>query len=262
MLRDRSMSLYCNMGRCRDLYFSCDRQGSEVNQWYICTRELEHTYMEFVVPTDRYQINGRRLDSGESLILRDWNVVSFGQHPDTASKGDPRHDYRKHAPDDATCADHVSISSYTGFFFRHMAAKERPSEGLYRFYDVQHVLGKGAYATVVKALHRMEGNWYAIKMFSGDRLRELLSVGNVSSRRAEKRMRSTAQHLQHEVAILNTLEHRYICQLKEAFFEGYSVSTCIHSGWSSQNSQMLMVSCRSCSRARSWWGPDVIRATT
>lgn len=103
-----------------------------------------------------------------------------------------------------------------------MACKERPREGLYQSYDVHCVLGKGAYATVVKALHRRENKWYAIKMFSGDRLRELLSL--TASRGSARQMAATAAHLRREVRILQGLHHPYVCELKEAFFEGYSVS--------------------------------------
>ena len=116
----------------------------------------------------------------------------------------------------------VASKSTLGFFFRHMASSQRPKDGLYKFYDVQHVLGRGAYATVVKALHRNEGKWYAIKLFSGDRLRELLT--SATFRGAEERMKATAKHLRREVQALRGLSHPYVCELKEAFFEGYSVS--------------------------------------
>ena len=106
-----------------------------------------------------------------------------------------------------------------------MAANQRPSEGLYRHYDVQHVLGRGAYATVVKAMHRMEGKWYAVKMFSGDRLREMLCSSRERDVNVERRMEDTRRHLRQEVRILQSLKHPYICRLKEAFYEAYSVST-------------------------------------
>ncbi|KAI0701142.1 Pkinase-domain-containing protein [Cerioporus squamosus] len=143
-------------------------------------------------------IRGTRIGKNECRLLRDGDEVSFA--PD--SKGRPREDYR--------------------FTFRHMACKERPREGLYESYDVHCVLGRGAYATVVKALHRRENKWYAVKMFSGDRLRELLSV--TMSGGSERRMAATAAHLRREVRILQGLHHPYVCKLKEAFFEGYSVS--------------------------------------
>lgn len=104
-----------------------------------------------------------------------------------------------------------------------MACKQRPREGLYESYDVHCVIGKGAYGTVVKALHRRENKWYAVKMFSGDRLRELLSA--TISGGSARRMDATAAHLKQEVQILQGLRNPYVCELKEAFFEGYSVST-------------------------------------
>ena len=59
-------------------------------------------------------------------------------------------------------------------------------------------------------------------MFSGDRLRELLSL--TASRGSARQMAATAAHLRREVRILQGLHHPYVCELKEAFFEGYSVS--------------------------------------
>lgn len=104
-----------------------------------------------------------------------------------------------------------------------MAFNEHPNEGLYRYYDVQHVLGRGAYATVVKAMNLAEGKWYAVKMFQGNRLREVLA--QPTQRDEQRRMAATAKHLRREVDVLQNLKHPYICELKQAFFEGYNVST-------------------------------------
>ena len=107
-----------------------------------------------------------------------------------------------------------------------MASRQRPKDGLYKYYDVQHVLGKGAYATVVKALHRRECAWYAVKLFSGDKLRQMIE--NSASNGHDRG--ETTSHLQKEVQILERLEHPNICKLKEAFYEGYSVSECNSKG--------------------------------
>ena len=102
-----------------------------------------------------------------------------------------------------------------------MAAKQSPTEGIYRFYDLHHGLGQGAFATVVKALHRIEGKWYAIKSFPGEKLQQFL---NRKSHGVDM-MESTARHLTREINVLQRLRHRNICQLKEAFIDsGYSVS--------------------------------------
>ncbi|RDX51406.1 kinase-like protein [Lentinus brumalis] len=149
-------------------------------------------------------IRGARIGRNESRLIRDGDEVSFApvSHRTDRTTRDDRDDYR--------------------FKFRHMACKQRPREGLYESYDVHCVIGKGAYGTVVKALHRRENKWYAVKMFSGDRLRELLSA--TISGGSARRMDATAAHLKQEVQILQGLRNPYVCELKEAFFEGYSVS--------------------------------------
>lgn len=155
-------------------------------------------------------------------MLKDWNVVSFGTSCDKSAER-PRDDYRESPHTPFMCGlSGANDFSPTGFFFRHMASNQRPRDGLYKFYDVHHVLGKGGYATVVKALHKAEAKWYAVKMFSGDRLRELLSSASIHG--TEERMSRTADHLKKEVYVLQRMKHDYICQLKEAFFEEYSVS--------------------------------------
>ncbi|KAI0794699.1 kinase-like domain-containing protein [Fomes fomentarius] len=167
--------------------------GEETSTSAVIVKDLDSSNGTYV--------NGKRLGKGECGVLKDWNVVSFGTSCDKSAER-PRDDYR--------------------FFFRHMASNQRPRDGLYKFYDVHHVLGKGGYATVVKALHKAEAKWYAVKMFSGDRLRELLSSASIHG--TDERMSRTADHLKREVYVLQRMKHDYICQLKEAFFEEYSVS--------------------------------------
>ena len=195
------------------------------------------------------QINGRKIRKGESALLQDWNQISFGplvDDPDERPKDDYRTPLRPRFPVLLRAHEY----SLPGFVFRHMASTQRGSdEGLYEMYDVQFVLGRGAYATVVKALHRKEGTWYAVKMFSGDKLRRILD--NTVSRGHDRG--ETTSHLQKEVQILERLEHPNICKLKEAFYEGFSVSK---SELPSLNDQSLLtLTDRRGDRARSWRGP-------
>ena len=111
-----------------------------------------------------------------------------------------------------------------GFIFRHRAAKPSPTDSLHQFYDIDHGIGSGAFATVVKALHLEERKWYAIKSFPGERVQQFLSR---PSRRMEL-MESAWKHLEREMNVLKRLRHRNICQLKETFMEpGYSISELI-----------------------------------
>lgn len=114
----------------------------------------------------------------------------------------------------------------SGFIFRHRAARESPTDDIHQFYDIHCVLGSGAFTTVMKALHKEERQWYAIKSFPGEPAQELLA-GSRTSRRTET-MQSAWKHLEREMKVLKRLRHRNICQLKETFMEpGNSISESI-----------------------------------
>ena len=101
-----------------------------------------------------------------------------------------------------------------------MASTQRASEhSLYDMYDVHHVLGEGAYATVVKALHRREGAWYAVKMFKADKLSHVLDGHDPAAPEG-----FPLTHFQKEIQILRRLDHPNVCKLREAFYEGDSIS--------------------------------------
>ena len=94
--------------------------------------------------------------------------------------------------------------------------------GLHTFYDLQHELGKGSFATVMKALHRTEGKWYAVKMIQASKLRRDFSSVTVRGLQADLNTSSFAR----EINILEKLQHKNICQLKEVFYEMYNISKC------------------------------------
>lgn len=110
---------------------------------------------------------------------------------------------------------------------RRQVCKRSPGESVRDSYDVEcmPVLGEGAFATVLKALHRRENKWYAVKTFSGDTLSYLLEGHGARGEVARSMECSIAAHLRREVEILQGLRHRNVCPLKEAFLDEYSVST-------------------------------------
>ncbi len=120
-----------------------------------------------------------------------------------------------------------TLKSRAGFVFRHIACGP-PSRGLYKYYDLQHELGKGSFATVMKALHREEGKWYAVKMIQANKLRRGLSSATINGNGNGKGAKSNdkASNFAREINILERLQHPNICQLKEVFFESYNISTC------------------------------------
>ena len=102
---------------------------------------------------------------------------------------------------------------------------------MHKYYDLQHELGKGSFATVMKALHREEDRWYAVKMIQANKLRKGLSHASVNGAngangaQGQGQSNDKANNFAREINILERLQHRNICQLKEVFFESYSIST-------------------------------------
>ncbi|EIW63647.1 Pkinase-domain-containing protein [Trametes versicolor FP-101664 SS1] len=143
-------------------------------------------------------INGDKIGKGHFKILRDGNEIAFGTCvPQPANGG--LEDYR--------------------FVYRHLASGP-PSRGLHRYYDLMHELGKGSFATVMKALHKEEGKWYAVKMIQANKLRKGLSNATLNGINSDDKSNNFAR----EINILERLTHPNICQLKEVFFERYSIN--------------------------------------
>ena len=101
-----------------------------------------------------------------------------------------------------------------------MLAGGPPQEGLYAEYDLMMELGKGSFATVMKALHRKTGEWYAVKIIQASKLRRGFSGASVQGLQTDDK----ASNFAREINILERLQHRNICQLKEVFLERYNIS--------------------------------------
>ncbi|KAM5536730.1 hypothetical protein V8D89_009657 [Ganoderma adspersum] len=144
-------------------------------------------------------INGEKIGKHKVKILRDGNEIAFGTALSQHHLNGGLEDYR--------------------FIYRHMACGPA-TRGLHKHYDVQHELGKGSFATVMKALHRAEDKWYAVKMIHASHLRRNLNSLSESEAKPEDKKGTLAR----EISILERLQHRNICQLKEVFFEPYSIS--------------------------------------
>lgn len=109
---------------------------------------------------------------------------------------------------------------HLGYIFRFVAAGP-PTEGIHAFYDLGIELGKGSFASVYKAMHRVSGQWFAVKMIQADKVKKSAANGNgvdVDPRKATAFAR--------EISILEQLSHPNICQLKETFFDevGHNIS--------------------------------------
>ncbi|KAH9915026.1 Pkinase-domain-containing protein [Epithele typhae] len=139
-----------------------------------------------------------KIGKGKSKVLRDGNEVAFGT---------------------VTALQATTSRTIVSFVFRHLVLQV-PERGLHTFYDMQHELGKGSFATVMKALHRTEGKWYAVKMIQANKLRRGFSAASVAGLRDDDKAANFAR----EINILEKLQHRNICQLKEVFFERYNIN--------------------------------------
>ncbi|KAM5541354.1 hypothetical protein V8D89_004908 [Ganoderma adspersum] len=141
-------------------------------------------------------INGVRIaehGKPQSRILYDGNEIAFGSclpRPLETAHEDYRFIFRKRRP--GAAADSLDES-----------------------YDIQHVLGSGSFATVVKALHRTEGQWYAVKIVQQNKLRQ----GILGERREFQQ-----KALVREIDIMKRLHHPYICRYKDVFIEEDNVS--------------------------------------
>src|SRR6266851_4228235 len=112
-----------------------------------------HTHALTHAHTPRTQINNARVAKGESCILRDGNEIAFGS-PMQQQKLDE--DYR--------------------FIYRHLVPKELTS--IDAKYDMAHELGRGTFATVMKAIARNTGEWWAVKIIHMQMLRPSNSNNN------------------------------------------------------------------------------------
>ncbi|EKM54866.1 uncharacterized protein PHACADRAFT_259022 [Phanerochaete carnosa HHB-10118-sp] len=137
-------------------------------------------------------INGEKIGKGRFSILKEGNEIAFGTYqpnPGTAE------DYR--------------------FIYRHLAAGP-PVEGLYAHYDITEELGKGSFATVMKAMCKENGHWYAVKMIQTKNLKRSMTKQHPNGDRVTV---DASIALHKEVQILQKLRHQNICQLKEVFYD-------------------------------------------
>lgn len=162
------------------------------------------------------QINGVRIGKDKTAILKEGNEIAFGTpQPQPGSL----EDYR--AFSSFTSLSSLDILLRTGFIYRHTAAGP-PNKGIHAFYDISHELGKGSFATVMKAISRATGQWYAIKMIQESRIRRVAVQEH--SRNTDQDQKDCA--FIREISILETLDHVNICKLKEVFREGDNIGMC------------------------------------
>ncbi len=117
-------------------------------------------------------------------------------------------------------SQYTNLRVVSGFFFRLKASSGALSE-VDRLYDLQTVLGTGSFGTVMKALNKAEGAWYAVKIIPASKLRKAITHGTLGSMSPENIPKS----LKREIDIMQRLKHRHICQFKEVFYDTKEIST-------------------------------------
>ena len=163
------------------------------------------------------QINNHpvRFEDGRRCqVLADGCEIAFGTLiRDRESR--PLDDYRG-----LSYIFHLLVLTYaTGFVFRHRACRTT-KEGLDRLYDLLSVLRTGSSGTVMMALHREEGKWYAVKIIPASELCEAItdtSVNTVTPDTIPSAFKGIFDTIQR-------LQHQNICQFKEFFFETQEIS--------------------------------------
>ncbi|RPD57248.1 kinase-like protein [Lentinus tigrinus ALCF2SS1-6] len=141
-------------------------------------------------------INGDRIQHGVTRLIRNYNIITIGGSPNSTQ----------------------ALSFMFQYYPRDPSSEGDIPQELRNSYDIQLPLGRGAYATVVKALHVHEKQWYAIKLLSR---RVMNSVrGRLGGGRATGVSIDT---LKKEIDVLSRLRHRNIVAFKEAVYGERSV---------------------------------------
>ncbi|CAE6432458.1 unnamed protein product [Rhizoctonia solani] len=120
-------------------------------------------------------INGKRVGKTKKSLLTPGDELSFGLPGQDLDDLDYRYIFRR--PTEALAAI---------------------GNGVFLEYELGPALGRGAFATVRRALHRASGQWFACKVITKSRF-----VHNPRSR----------QMFEREVTIMKEFDHPYICKL-------------------------------------------------
>ncbi|KAI9067526.1 kinase-like protein [Trametes sanguinea] len=143
-------------------------------------------------------INGKKVPTGEWQTLHDGNEIAFNTSKPQLKDGGVN-DFR--------------------YIYRHTAYTS-PTDGVHQLYDLQHELGSGSFATVMRALHRREGKWYAIKIIQAHKLQRRWADMAVD---AEGPRNEQTKFFIREIDILKSLRHPNICEFKEVFIQSYNI---------------------------------------
>ncbi|KAL1941949.1 hypothetical protein VTO73DRAFT_6479 [Trametes versicolor] len=149
-------------------------------------------------------LNSCRCTPGQFYVLRGGCEITFAIQKSKKGKG----------------VGEVHSDGYR-FIYLHMVPSP-PVHGVHEFYDFDRELGKGTFATVHKALNKAEGRWYAVKVIHTHKLN--LPPGWSKELQHGPPVDRAVKKLMAEILILERLNHRNICQLREVFAEPHRLS--------------------------------------
>ncbi|OBZ66178.1 putative serine/threonine-protein kinase fhkC [Grifola frondosa] len=184
----------CDSSRCRRIDFSYvkaiytigrDRNKHCVFEW-DGIRSPQSVVTVLDVSSNGTYINGEMIGKNKTMLLKDGSEIAFSMYGTKDEDLMYRYLYRQ-------CT--------TG----------RRSEKPDREYKLGKEIGRGAFATVFKAIHRTEHRLYAIKVIHKDRLNEVVAPDGASV-------------YEREITNLERLTHPNICLLKEVFYERHKIS--------------------------------------
>jgi ser/thr/tyr protein kinase RAD53 len=140
-----------------------------------------------------FKVNGRRLEREKVCVLRDGDEVGLGFATQSA---DPSLDYRY-------------------VYRQYLESPPSPLTGIHAHYDIDSAkeLGRGTYATVVRAVQRAGGDVCAVKMITWGS-----KIPSIRSLEYEKMFR--------EIEIMRGLQHPNIVSLRESFIDEQKICEC------------------------------------
>ncbi|KAF7377892.1 Pkinase-domain-containing protein [Mycena sanguinolenta] len=133
-------------------------------------------------------INGEKI-KGQQRTLKDGDEVAFAVAT-RSTEQNGLYDYR--------------------FIFRDLVSnlERRPCD---KSYEIHNEIGRSSFVTVYKALHRVSGDWVAVKVIHVPQRQDDPSGTAMASHGAPTR--ST-----HEINVMSSLRHPNICELREIFY--------------------------------------------
>ncbi|KAH8825103.1 kinase-like domain-containing protein [Flagelloscypha sp. PMI_526] len=149
------------------------------------------------ISTNGTFINGERISKHSHYVLRDGSEIGFGTT--SVQCAIPKDDFR--------------------FIYRFTAASAKAIT-VHKFYELANELGKGTFATVMKAVKRATGEPVAIKMIHKQLRKKLQREGDSTiGGSSPDDSDPTSVAFRREIEVMEKMDHPNICGLRETFWD-------------------------------------------